>query len=1185
VRTGIKQAIANRCGGLWLLLVATAAVAVAVVFPTTHSRAQQSKELQVSSSATLIISKAGNNSANTQSDLQTYASTTHRPDLDLLVASSGHTIERHGAIATVSTTSELIRATTVSSGRVVFTTLSTEALESLCLPYIAQGYACEPNTMVHLFDTNPNDPAFTGAAPFGDPSFQQWGLKNIKAPAAWDITTGDPQIFVGLIDSGIDYDHPDLTRQLGFNYDEYYGDQNVDDDNNGFVDDLLGVDLTRNNANPLDDNGHGTHVAGILGAHSNNQQGIAGVAWKTGIVPIKVVDSNGQGTLAALIQGIYYAVDRGASVLNISLGSPSPSQALEVAISYARSNGVIVVAAAGNESSNNDTTPVYPASILSDNVISVAASGQNDALGSFSNYGARTVDIAAPGVAIMSTIIRPSENKRGYQTLSGTSMATPHITGVVLLMLAANFNLQASEIRTLLLSTADAIPELKDKVIAGGRVNAFAAVRAAGGDSQPTSTPTSTPTDTPTHSPTHTPTDVPTDTPTETPTHTPTSSPTATSTDTPIPPTDTPTHTPSPNPTDTPTPQPTDTPLDTATNTPTHSPTNTPTNTPTHSPTSIPPQEPTHTPTDTPSDSSTDTPTPEPTSTPSATPTSGNTSTPTATPTSSDTPTATHTFSPTATSSPTSSSTPTPSPSPSFTPAISPFDKNKELVIFITREIFTGTLGGLEGATEKCTDAAKRAGLFGPWLPLLADSKTDPNSVTGISEDSAPVFNSAGEKMADNRRLLWFEPLLKSPQFDQYGQLLTDSAFTGSGPHGIRSGDLSSEFCYDWRSAAASLSVNRGRSDSKTASWYNDSPMACAETYHLYCVGERILGPVPSASPTQTPSHTPTTVPTDTPTSTHTYTATATATFTVTATSTNTPPTSPNITPSPEQSPTPKPSATSTPIPTTSPTKPGDDSSITIPTLPTGTPGSAPTPIRNIISIPADTVAGDGRAFGQALVYAPEAVRITVADKNGFFTFKEPFANRKELTLEIRKVSLPGGGMSVRAIPGSYVSVIKAEFPINYNPLKCSERDSLLKLFTGARRISTLYYDLQREVQATTAISEQNSLPSAIRGNALRIQIHSEQYYRSSAALPDVQLECAASQKQCIRISLVPQHRKMRHSIKQLRLEGLLINRVLRTHGKRSEKDSTERIHSIRNQNKRLQSIVNALPRFTYRCS
>jgi subtilisin family serine protease len=169
---------------------------------------------------------------------------------------------------------------------------------------------------VELYDTIPNDPAFTGVAPFGDTSLQQWGLKKIQAPSAWDITTGDPQIFVGLIDSGIDYEHPDLTRQLGFNYEEYYGETDKDDDQNGFVDDLLGVDLTQNTVNPFDDNGHGTHVAGIIGAHSNNQQGVAGVAWKTGIVPIKVVDSAGQGTLSALIQGIYYAVDRGASVLN-----------------------------------------------------------------------------------------------------------------------------------------------------------------------------------------------------------------------------------------------------------------------------------------------------------------------------------------------------------------------------------------------------------------------------------------------------------------------------------------------------------------------------------------------------------------------------------------------------------------------------------------------------------------------------------------------------------------------------------------------------------------------------------------------------------------------------------------------------------------------------------------------------
>lgn len=1213
---------------LWAMALIAWAAICSVVYHSSPALAQLPKSYSVQAGAELIIAKASESN-------QTYASANLRQDLSALGTLNQYSTKKFGPIAIVSLQSSYMSTYASASS---FREMSAADLAAVCTQYLLRGFHCEPNVQVSLHDTNPNDPAFTGTSPFQDPSLQQWGLRRIKAPAAWDITTGDPQIFIGVLDSGIDYNHPDLSGSLGFNYDEYNGQQNVDDDNNGFVDDLLGVDLTSDSIDPFDTFGHGTHVSGIIGAKTNNLMGIAGTTWKTGIVPVKVVDSSGTGSLANLIRGIYYAVDRGASVLNLSLGTTTQSTALEEAIHYARTRGVVVVAAAGNDRSNNDQTPVYPANILADNIISVAASDREDTLATFSNYGAQTVDIAAPGVDIISTIIRPSDNVRGYTLLSGTSMAAPHVTGVVALMLAVNFNLTNSQIRTILLSTADSVPALAGKVISGGRINAFGAVKAAGGGgTQPTNTPTNTPTSSPTTTPTNSPTNTPTNSPVHTSTNTPTSSPTNTPSLTPTP---IPTNTPTARPTQTPTTSPTNTPSNTQTATPTRTPTFTMTPTSTRTPTSSPtPTAPTSTPTVTPtftqsptaspSSSPVDTPTTTPTYTPTHSPTNSpistttatatSTSTPTPilthTPTSSPTPTAVSTTPPplTPTSSPTSvstssptvtpmpsltsSQTSTPSATPTTTPSIPLINDDKELVIFVTREKYQGLLNGRDGAQQHCTMAATNAGLSGIWYPLLGDSTRDPRDITGISTTSRAVFNTAGQRIADNRNSLWLRELLAPPNFDQYGAPVSGTTFTGSGKDGLRTGSLPSDWCNDWRSNSNSLTTVQGSTKDVDPRWHNDSTTLCSELRHLYCIGERLpsnTSPTPSLTPTSTPSHIPTSTVTNTPNSTSDGTPTLTVTATHTASATDTIGTV--IPPTHTPSSTPRHTATPTPIisptknPTGSPTKPGEDHPITIPAEPSKPPVKAPPASGTSPAIPAGVIAGDAPNLSNALVYAPEAVRITIADQKGFFVFKEPFKDTPEILLEIRKTGLAGGGINLRAAPGSYLSPSQTSAMINFNPAKCPERDAFIRLFRGAQRLSALYHNLQKELRALTAIPADSTLPSSLKGNTVRIQIHAEQYFRSSANIPDIQLLCApelssSTTTRCSRTSLSTHRRRMLHSVRQLRLESLLINRVLRTHNKRDEGTSLARIKTIRSKATRLKSIVNSLPRFTHECS
>jgi serine protease len=282
----------------------------------------------------------------------------------------------------------------------------------------------------------------------------QWALENrsdadIDASQAWDYGTSS-SVVVAVIDTGVDYTHVDLAANIWTNTREIAG-NGVDDDRNGYTDDIRGWNFVNDNNNPADDNGHGTHVAGTIGAVGNN--GISGVAWSVKVMALKFLDSTGSGNLSDAVGAIDYARLNGAKVINASWGGGGFSSALQSAITRFQNAGGIFVAAAGNEGANNATTPSYPANYT--NVISVAASTSTGALASFSNYGTN-VDIVAPGQSILSTI--PGNR---YASYSGTSMAAPHVAGALALLwgqsLPLSPALSATQLISLVMSNTDAV--------------------------------------------------------------------------------------------------------------------------------------------------------------------------------------------------------------------------------------------------------------------------------------------------------------------------------------------------------------------------------------------------------------------------------------------------------------------------------------------------------------------------------------------------------------------------------------------------------------------------------------------------------------------------------------------------------------------------------------------------------
>ena len=301
--------------------------------------------------------------------------------------------------------------------------------------------SAEPNSMMQILIT-PNDPSYP----------QLWGMEKIQAPQAWEISTGSNSIIAADIDTGVDLNHPDLSSNL-----------------------VPGWNLINNTDNPQDDHGHGTHVAGTIGGIGNNGIGVVGVNWNVKIMPIKVMGANGSGNTATIVNGIKYAADNGARVANLSLGGKgacAPSQ--QNVVNYAVSKGMVVVFAAGNDGS--DAINSQPGNCSG--VITVGATTASDSRASFSNFG-NVVEIAAPGVGIVSTYLG------GYKSAQGTSMAAPHVTGAVALLLSAKPNLSPAEVSECLINSGDIINT--DRPI-GPRLNIANAIRDCQKGSDPVAT-------------------------------------------------------------------------------------------------------------------------------------------------------------------------------------------------------------------------------------------------------------------------------------------------------------------------------------------------------------------------------------------------------------------------------------------------------------------------------------------------------------------------------------------------------------------------------------------------------------------------------------------------------------------------------------------------------------------------
>jgi len=318
-----------------------------------------------------------------------------------------------------------------------------------------------------------------------DPQFNdQWALANsgqrggkqgadISATLAWATTTGSDKVVVAVLDSGVDYTHEDLIQNMWMRPASMapYHDNEL-----GTIDDENGFNAIDSASDPMDENGHGTHCAGIIGAEGENEIGIAGVNWKVKIMPLKFMNAGGFGTTKDAIEAINYVIDRKKAGVNVriisaSWGSTQRSRALEDAIRKAYENDILFVAAAGNSTVNNDRTPHFPSSYNVPNVVSVAALDRHDELAKFSNWGAKSVAIAAPGVDILSTWLG-----NAYEEKSGTSMATPVVSGVAALILSEHPRMSVDDLKKKLLASTDPIVALKGKTVTGGRINAAKAL-------------------------------------------------------------------------------------------------------------------------------------------------------------------------------------------------------------------------------------------------------------------------------------------------------------------------------------------------------------------------------------------------------------------------------------------------------------------------------------------------------------------------------------------------------------------------------------------------------------------------------------------------------------------------------------------------------------------------------------
>ncbi len=332
----------------------------------------------------------------------------------------------------------------------------------------------EPNYLVQAVEI-PNDASF-GELYGMHNSGQAGGTvdADIDAPEAWDRTHGNPNLMIGIIDTGIDYLHQDLAVNIWTNPGEVAG-NGLDDDGNGFIDDIHGYDFANNDSDPMDDHYHGTHCAGTIAGAGNNGIGVAGVVWRAKLVALKFLDAGGSGSTEGAINAVAYANAMHIPITSNSWGGGGFSQALKDVIEAGGSAGYLFIAAAGNSGLDTDLSPQYPAGYDSPSIVSVAATDRNDQLAGFSNYGLTTVDLGAPGVDVYSCA--PGNN---YQLLSGTSMATPHVSGAAALLWGYNYQLTGAQVKATLMAAADPIPALAGRAVSGGRLNVNNALTLAG---------------------------------------------------------------------------------------------------------------------------------------------------------------------------------------------------------------------------------------------------------------------------------------------------------------------------------------------------------------------------------------------------------------------------------------------------------------------------------------------------------------------------------------------------------------------------------------------------------------------------------------------------------------------------------------------------------------------------------